>query len=236
MKGDRSLSRKFTLDTQTKLLLILFANFLTFFQFSLADELISVAFLLLITLIVSGPKRTIIYSGIYLSCVAIEQLLIGHYLNYFVSFFSLYAVTLRRLLPLLLVGGLFIATTKVSELTYTLRKWQLPEFIVVPFSVLFRFFPTLKGDYQHIRSAMRLRGIAVTNTELFKHPIQTLEYIVVPLLMSATATATDLSAAALTRGISNPTKHTTIYPSGLKLLDYLVLGSALGIIILRGVR
>lgn len=228
------MSHKFTLDTQTKLLLLMFANFLTFFQFSLMDELISVGFLLLITLAIGGKKRALIYTLIYLSCIGIEQLLAGHYLNYFVSFFSLYAVTLRRLLPLLLVGGLFISTTKVSELMYTLRKWHLPEFIVVPFSVLFRFFPTLKGDYQHIRSAMRLRGIAVTNFDLFKHPVQTLEYIVVPLLMSATTTAIDLSAAALTRGISNPTVHTTIVPSGLKLLDYLVLVIAITIIILRG--
>lgn len=222
------------LDTQTKLLLLIFANFLTFFQFSLVDELISMAFLLLITLLISGPRRAGIYTLIYLSCILIEQLLVGQYLNYFVSFFSLYAVTLRRLLPLILVGGLFFSTTKVSELTYTLRKWHVPEFIVIPFSVLFRFFPTLKGDYQHIRSAMRLRGIAVTNFDMLKHPVQTLEYIVVPLLMSATTTAIDLSAAALTRGISNPNPHTTIIPSGFKLMDYLVLTTALAIILLRG--
>lgn len=229
------MSQKLSLDTQTKLILLIFANFLTFFQFSLMDEFISVGFLLLITLVIGGKKRAGIYTLIYLSCIAMEQLLVGHYLNYFVSFFSLYAITLRRLLPLLLVGGLFIGTTKVSDLMYTLRKWHLPEFIVIPFSVLFRFFPTLKGDYQHIRSAMRLRGIAVTNFDLLKHPIQTLEYIVVPLLMSATATAVDLSAAALTRGISNPTKHTTIVHSGFQLLDYLVLAVALGIMLLRGV-
>lgn len=229
------MSQTFSLNTQTKLILLIFANFLAFFQFSLVDELVSIGFLLLITLIIGGKKRAAIYLLIYSSCLGIEQLLMGHYLNYFVSFFSLYAVTLRRLLPLLLVGGLFIRTTKVSELMYTLRKWHLPEFIVIPFSVLFRFFPTLKGDYQHIRSAMRLRGIAVTTVDLVKHPIQTLEYIVVPLLMSASTTAVDLSAAALTRGISNPKPHTTIVHNGLRLFDYLVLAIALAIILLRGV-
>lgn len=229
------MSSKFTLDTQTKLLLLLFANLLTFFQFSLLDEVISVVFLLVITCLIGNRRLGITYTLVYLSCFLIEQLLLGQHLPLFMSFFSLYAVTLRRLLPLILVGGLFISTTKVSELIYTLRKWHLPEFIVVPFSVLFRFFPTLKGDYQHIRSAMRLRGIAVTNLDMFKQPIQTLEYIVVPLLMSATTAAMDLSAAALTRGISNPGKHTTIISKGMKGLDYLVLASALVIMLLRGV-
>lgn len=223
------------LNTKTKLGLLLFANIMVFFHLPLEQEVLSLGFLLVLVLLAGLSHRFLVYFILYLSCLGLDYFLGTSDFGLLSSVIGFYASTFRRLLPLLMMGGFFMATTNVSDLIYTLRSWRLPHMIVIPLSVLFRFFPTLKTDYQHIRAAMRLRGIAVTNFEMLKHPWQTLEYIVMPLLMSATVTATDLSAASLTRGLTNPSKQTSIYAHKLKFADYFVLLSASLMTVLRGV-
>jgi len=67
--------------------------------------------------------------------------------------------------------------------------------------------------------------------DLFLHPFQTMEYIIVPILMSAENTSLDLSSAALVRGLANPTTHTSIYEIRLKIQDYVLIG----ILVLSGI-
>ena len=66
----------------------------------------------------------------------------------------------------------------------------------------------LRQDYHQIRDAMALRGIAQGTFALLRHPAQSLEYILMPLLMNATGVAQDLSVAALTKGIGIRGPHT----------------------------
>ena len=229
------LQYRLNLNTQTKLGLLLFANIMVFFHLPLAQELMSVGFLIGIICLAGEYRRSLLYVLFFASCFGLEHFLAHHQQGFINGVLSFYALTLRRLMPLFMMGGFFMQTTKVSDLIYTLRRWRVPNVVVIPLSVLLRFFPTLREDYQHIRAAMRLRGIGVTNWEMLKTPVQTLEYIVMPLLMSATITAVDLSAASLTRGISNPSQRTSIYARPLKWVDYAVLGLALGLILARGV-
>lgn len=229
------LTYQLNLNTQTKLGLLIFANIMVFFHLPLKQEFASVGFLLTLIFLSGYYRRALIYLALFASCFILDHLFLSSQQGFMSGILSFYASTFRRLMPLFMVGGFFMSTTKVSDLIYTLRRWFIPNFVVIPLSVLLRFFPTLKVDYQHIRSAMRLRGIGVTNWEMLKTPIQTLEYIVMPLLMSATLTAVDLSAASLTRGISNPSKRTSIYARRLTITDYVVLGIAGLLIMLRGV-
>ena len=50
-----------------------------------------------------------------------------------------------------------------------------------------------------------------------------IECTVVPLLMSATGTADELSAAAITRGIENPVKKTCIIDLRFHVQDFICL-------------
>ena len=45
---------------------------------------------------------------------------------------------------------------------------------------------------------------------LLRHPAQSLEFVLVPLLMNATIVSRDLSVAALTKGLGRPGRHTCI--------------------------
>lgn len=71
------------------------------------------------------------------------------------------------------------------------------------------------------RAAMALRGIAAGRGALLRHPVQSLEYILMPLLMNSNNVAQDLSAAALTKGIGLPGRHTCMTELRLTAWDFL---------------
>lgn len=212
-----------SLNTQTKIALVLFTNIMVFFHLPIVIES---SYLILLLLILASQKewrRIFIYVSIYLSILLLSRPNFLSQLPIIGSIIGFYTLTVRRLFPLTMMAGFLIKSTPVSSLIYTLRKWKIPEFIIIPLSVLFRFFPTLRKDYQQIRSAMKFRGIAVTNWEMARHPLQTLEYILIPLLMNASVTALDLSSAALTRGINHPAISTSIYQKKMTFFDWMII-------------
>lgn len=132
-----------------------------------------------------------------------------------------------HMLPGFVMGYYLISTTTVSEFVASMESLHISQKIVIPISVVFRFFPTVKEEYTAIRDAMKMRGITT-----LRSPMKMLEYRVVPLLMSIAKIGEELSAAALTRGLGAPQKRTNICTIGLGPLDIvLVVLSILGWII-----
>ena len=82
-----------------------------------------------------------------------------------------------------------------------MRKIHFPQRLIVAVSVTLRYFPAIREETGYIRDAMRLRGI---------RGLAKLEGILVPLLVSATGTPEELSAAAVTRGIEDPAPKTSL--------------------------
>lgn len=68
---------------------------------------------------------------------------------------------------------------------------------------------------------MALRGIAEGKGALLLHPMQSLEYILMPLLMNGNNVAQDLSVAALTKGIGLPGTHTCMTELHLTVWDFI---------------
>lgn len=97
----------------------------------------------------------------------------------------------------------------------------IPEAFIIPFSVMFRFFPTISEEAGSIGNAMRMRGI--TGKNFFKNPQAVLEYRIVPLMMSVVTIGNDLSAAALTRGLGNGKKRTSICKIGFHWKDFALM-------------
>ena len=124
------------------------------------------------------------------------------------------------MLPCIITGAYVFSTTTAGELTCALRRMHVPESVIIPCVVVVRFFPTVKEDYRQIRAAMALRGIAEGKAALLRHPAQSLEYILMPLLMNGNNVAQDLSVAALTKGIGLPGKHTCMVELKLTAWDF----------------
>ena len=96
---------------------------------------------------------------------------------------------------------------------------HVTEKIVIPMSVIFRFFPTIAEEYRSINDAMRMRGIRFGG----KNPFRMIEYRLVPLMVSVVKIGDELSAAALTRGLGAPNKRTNICKIGFHVQDIIAI-------------
>lgn len=123
---------------------------------------------------------------------------------------GLFSVGLRMMMPCFITGAYAFSTTRVSEFVCALRRMRVPESAAIPCLVVIRFFPTIGRDYRRTRDAMALRGLASGRLALLRHPAQSLEFVLVPLLMNTTIVSRDLSVAALTKGLGRFGRHTCI--------------------------
>ena len=133
---------------------------------------------------------------------------------------GLLSVGIRMMMPCLISGSYAFTTTTISEFVCAMRRMRVPEAVVIPCMVVIRFFPTIVHDYRQIRNAMAMRGIAAGRFALVRHPVQSLEFILVPLLMNATIVSRDLSVAALTKGLGIAGEHTCMTTIRMRWFDW----------------
>lgn len=178
----------------------LFTVVLPFFMLILSRKNIAAFKFLFVYLIVLFFEKIMhmFFSG---TAVVIINAVIGVYLHIFPGF---------------VMGYYFICTTKVSEFIAGMERLKITPKIVIPLSVVFRFFPTIREEYTCIKNAMKMRDIV-----LVKSPIKMLEYRLVPLMISVTKIGEELTAAALTRGLSIE-KRTNVCKIGFKNIDLIL--------------
>ena len=111
-----------------------------------------------------------------------------------------------RFVPGIMMGYITVRTTTVSEFVASMKKLHLPEQIIIPMSVIFRFFPTVVEEYNAIGEASAM-----------------LEYRLVPVIMCSVKIGEELNAAALTRGLGGPVKRTNICEIGFHVQDVFFL-------------
>lgn len=124
---------------------------------------------------------------------------------------------ISRFLPGLVMGYYVVTTTTVSEFTASMERMRVTPKIVIPLSVMFRFFPTVMEEASAISDSMRMRGLG--GMAILKKPVLALEYRLVPLMVCVVKIGEELSAAALTRGLSSSMKRTNICRIGFGWLD-----------------
>nr|WP_269669047.1 energy-coupling factor transporter transmembrane component T [Staphylococcus pasteuri] len=123
-----------------------------------------------------------------------------------------------NMFPGFIVGYYTLFSTKVSEFIAAMEKMKLPRNMIIPISVIFRFFPTIAEEYKNINYAIKMRGIRFSN-----HFFKTIEYRMIPLIISIVQIGNDLSFTAMTRGIDAPSKRTSICVVKFKLLDIVLM-------------
>lgn len=215
-------------DLRTKLMLILVVNLFLLLSHSLIFELVLVFGCLLLITIDGQEKSAFHFLVVFLTMLGIDQLLTPYINGFFFTLVSFITVALRKFLPCFILGKWILTKTEVSEFVAVMWKLRLPQTAIIPLSVVFRYFPTIKEEWTSIRAAMKMRGIHIS-----------LEHIMVPLLMSAVNVSEELSAAALCRGLDSPEPHTSLVQVRFRFSDVLVwcITGALAIaaIILKGV-
>lgn len=210
------------LDPRTKILLLLVSNLLLFLG-STAEIVYIYMAVLAMVLLLSGCYKSV------LAFCMIGTVLVS--LNYFIfpiapeAFTMLFSISVNytfKMLPCLMAGSLIILTTSLHDVVLTMRKCHLPQKLIISLSVTIRYFPAIFEEVKHIHNAMKLRTIP---------PSEKMECFVVPFMMAASTTVEELSAAAVTRGIENPAKKTSVTQLRFHFIDYIVLLTEAGFII-----
>ncbi len=203
--------REVKFDLRTKLMLLVAVNLILFLSHSLAFEIILVCGCLVIIAIDGQGKSTFNYLLIFLIMLLIDYLVTPYISGFVFTLISFVVVSLRKFLPCFILGKWILTKTEVSEFVAVMWKVHLPQTAIIPLSVVFRYFPTIKEEWASIRVAMKMRGILVS-----------LEHIMVPLLISAVNISEELSAAALCRGLDSPEAHTSLVQVRFHFSDILV--------------
>ena len=210
------------LDPRTKLLLLLM---ITTLMFSTSNEGLMNIIKPILSLIPFGlilSERRFKTAGKYLIlyavCFVLERVALTGLSG--LPSFLLLAVTsiMTRFAPGIMMGAYLISSTSVSEFIGAMERMHVTEKIVIPMSVIFRFFPTISEEYRAIQDAMKMRGIRMGG----KNPFLMVEYRLVPLMVSVVKIGDELSAAALTRGLGAPVKRTNVCKIGFHIQDLIV--------------
>lgn len=204
------------LDPRAKLYLLLLANLLLFFHVDTATEAVMMALFLLPMFPAGRGKSALRFLAIYTVLLGMDLLLIPVAQGFVLNLVSLLSVGIRMMLPCLVTGAYAFTTTTPGELFCALRRMHLPEGPIITIAVVIRYFPTVWEDCRQICNAMVMRGIHVGP----RHPAQSLEYVLVPLLMNGNTVAQDLSVAALTKGLGLPGRHTSMTEIALRPADW----------------
>lgn len=158
----------------------------------------------------------------------IEQLLSFLEQSVAVMFILICIVCIKLYFPMVMSFLVVYKTTTISEFMAAFSKMKLPATFVIPFAVMFRFLPTVQEEWDGIRQAMGFRGIGMRFKTVFWHPIETIEYVIVPLLFSCVNVMDELVAASLARGLDSSKQRTCMAQVKFTGLDYLlVLGLCL---------
>lgn len=210
-------------DVRIKIILLLSAGVCTFLVNTLPFEAALIFFISALQFI-SGRK---VLSWPFLLCyiilVVMQLLLLPILPGTAAMILSVPVVSFRKMFPCFMAVLFLIKTTKVNEAIATMTKMRLPKAVTVTFAVTLRYIPVLGEDWQHIRDAMKIRQLSFRNLGLFRGIAKKAECYLVPVLISATKTAENLSAAAITRGIENPFRGTCRGYRKMCRQDYILL-------------
>lgn len=134
------------------------------------------------------------------------------------AFFIMFLVIMLQFVPCLMMASLLILDYTSSEIISALEPFHLPKSFVVALAILVRYVPTFKREFGLIRESMRLRGVPYT----VKRPVRSFEFFLVPQLFRCASLADEITAAGLTRGITNPVRRSSYYNMKMRPGDVLL--------------
>jgi energy-coupling factor transport system permease protein len=220
------LKLNFNLDPRTKIIILVILSFMVFNDALLYISGILVLIPFICLFFTNHRKASLIYIIAYILAKYIQIYVLPTATGFLAILLITFSYTVSRMLPILMMGYYTITTTKVSEFISSMQKSNIPQDIIIPVSVVFRYIPSVFEEIKSITNAMKMRGFGLTVKSL-KTPLKLIEFYMIPILISAVKTADELSAASLTRGLSNPEPRTHLLEVKLTKLDYTLLAITL---------
>lgn len=213
-----------SLDPRMKLLLVIIISTATLFAPS--QEIVAWNYIVIIFLwLVSGEvKRAGKFTLLFTAVLIVEYvsvLIPNDTIRMMVSF--LLFIVARSMSMLIMC--LWMATgLRVDDLITSLQNMHVPRGFTITIAVVFRYIPTIGGEFRNINNTMKMRGINLNVKNLFLHAGRTIEYALIPLIMRSIKVADDLSASAMTRGLDLENRRTSYREVRLHMTDFMLAG------------
>ncbi len=220
------------LDPRTKLLILAITSISVFLNESILIECIFVLIPFLLFLRAKLFKPAFKNMAVFIILMAIQLAVVPKLPVTAGGIVFMFAVYIRKLIPCLMLGLLMIRTTRVSTFLAAISRLHLPKGFTIALSVALRYFPTMAEEWGFIKDAMSLRGLSVSLAGLLTHPIKTMEYVYVPMLISASKISDEITQAAVTRGIDHVGRRSCLETVKFRLWDMILLVIYAGIILL----
>jgi len=174
---------------------------------------------LLLLMTAKQYKKAAVFGILYVIIKSAEIFIVPSITGAALSIIGLCCLIFVRLMPGLIMGAYMLSSTTVSEFIAAMHRMHIPQQITIPLSVMFRFFPTVLEEFAAINTAMKMRDIRIGGKNAGKF----IEYRLVPLMVCSVNIGSELSAAALTRGLGTKVKRTNICKIGFHIQDIAVL-------------
>lgn len=218
------------LDPRTKLLILSITSVSVFLNESIVIECLFMAIPALL-LLQAKELRTALKYGMFFIVLLMMQLFVILKLPVTIGgVIYMFDVYIRKLIPCFMLGAFLIHTTKVSTFLAALSRLHLSKGFTVALSVTLRYFPTMAEEWNYIKDAMALRGITVSVAGVLRHPIRMMEYVYVPMLVSASKISDEITQAAITRGIDHVGSRSCMEKVCFSIWDALIVIIYMGII------
>ena len=134
-------------------------------------------------------------------------------------FSEFYVLMFWNLSPIFLVSWDLI-TTPPGMLSAFLSRLRMPTPFILGLLVVFRFFPTMRAELKGVGRSMKNRGLTAAG-QLLTHPVQSMEYVLVPFLLRVLQLADQLSVSAVARGAERPGVRGSYYEKRAGARDYI---------------
>ena len=134
-------------------------------------------------------------------------------------FSEFYVLMFWNLSPIFLVSWDLI-TTPPGMLSAFLSRLRMPTPFILGLLVVFRFFPTMRTELKGVGRSMKNRGLT-TAGQLLAHPVQSMEYVLVPFLLRVLQLADQLSVSAVARGAERPGVRGSYYEKRIGARDHI---------------
>lgn len=178
-------------------------------------------------------KKAVKYIFIFFLALALPfgiKALSGLPIQFLINSVSLIAMGVQKFLPFFMAAMVIFNKVDTKSLVSSLNKMKLPKGIMLGFTVAVRFLPTIKKEMIIITNSMKMRGIEIGTKNIFFHPIQSLEYALVPVLFRATSLADDMTAAALVKGAESPKTAAELFKIKFGIIDYVFALSSIFVV------
>ena len=218
------------LDPRTKLLILSITGISVFLNESIVIECLFTSIPLFLLFQAKEFRTALRYGILFIVLLMIQLLLILNLPVTIGGIIYMFDVYIRKLIPCFMLGAFLIRTTKVSVFLAAFSRLHLPKGFTIALSVTLRYFPTMAEEWNYIKDAMALRGIAASFTGFLRHPVKIMEYVYVPMLVSASKISDEITQAAITRGIDHVGRRSCMEKVCFSIHDALIVTIYIGII------